>query len=619
MPRLPSSHRALYPTPNKNGMVENMMNIIKKFGYTGKRSILSRVLLALVLLLVLGSCLTACGGGRATVTLDPVTITVDEDSDHGLDTTQINTLAEAIASNKNSLLIREQLVAALNGYDMTAEDFDDDNLPEAQPDKAGEFAFKVITHEDYDIENSYVYEKINAVDVKALVDCFKTTVTPTAELGFFDQILHWIALGFEWLINVPGFGSFILGTLYFALVVELLMLPLSIHQQKNSRKQALLRPKEMAIRKKYAGRNDQATQQKVTQEIQEMYQKEGFSPMAGCLPMLISLPVVMMLYYIVIDPMKYMLSASTELSTALHYFVTASKAAGGLGIELQSSNGTIELLSHIRADGLAETILEAMPNFQYFNFADGCFTELGEMFERIPDFSIFGVNFGLNPDIMGLFENFTNINNWLVFVPVITFLLYFFSMKLNRKLSFQPAAQDQATGCSNKMMDVTMPLMSAWFTFMVPGAVGMYWGFKSVMGMIKSVVIAKVMPLPKFTEADFKAAENELKAKEKHRPVKKNPGGNPNVRSLHHIDDDDDLEPLPKIQNKGDYVETEEPVKEEAKGAYLGDATLKEDDRPTKEAKKKNKKSKESLDAEADNEPKAQETTDTNTDHNEEA
>ena len=53
------------------------------------------------------------------------------------------------------------------------------------------------------------------------------------------------------------------------MIVELLMLPLSIKQQKNSIKQAKLRPKEMAIRKKYAGRNDQATQQKITMEIQD--------------------------------------------------------------------------------------------------------------------------------------------------------------------------------------------------------------------------------------------------------------------------------------------------------------------------------------------------------------
>ena len=162
-------------------------------------------------------------------------------------------------------------------------------------------------------------------------------------------------------------------------------------------------------------------------------------------------------------------------------------------------------------------------------------------------------------------------------------------MKVTRKLSYQPVAQDQATGCSNKMMDFMMPAMSVWFTFMVPAAVGLYWVFKSLIGMVKSFILAKVMPLPQFTEADFKAAEKEMAAKEKNRPVKKTPGGNPNVRSLHHIDDDDedDLPPVPPRAQT--YVEDENDTAE-AGGAYLGEATLKDDDRPT--PKKKEKKSK---------------------------
>ena len=76
-------------------------------------------------------------------------------------------------------------------------------------------------------------------------------------------------------------GSYVVALFIFAILIEILMLPFGIKQQKNSIKQAMLRPKEMSIRKKYAGRNDQPTQQKVSQEIQELYQKEGFNPMSG--------------------------------------------------------------------------------------------------------------------------------------------------------------------------------------------------------------------------------------------------------------------------------------------------------------------------------------------------
>ena len=90
-------------------------------------------------------------------------------------------------------------------------------------------------------------------------------------------------------------GNYLLVLLIFAVLVEILMLPLGIKQQKNSIKQARLRPKEMAIRKKYAGRTDAVTQQKMQAEIQELYRKENFNQFAGCLPMLIQLPIILIL------------------------------------------------------------------------------------------------------------------------------------------------------------------------------------------------------------------------------------------------------------------------------------------------------------------------------------
>ena len=68
----------------------------------------------------------------------------------------------------------------------------------------------------------------------------------------------------------------------FTLVMEILCLPFAIKQQKNQIKQASLAPQVHAIRKKYAGRNDQATQQKMQQETMDLYQKNNFNPASGC-------------------------------------------------------------------------------------------------------------------------------------------------------------------------------------------------------------------------------------------------------------------------------------------------------------------------------------------------
>ena len=331
-------------------------------------------------------------------------------------------------------------------------------------------------------------------------------------------------------------GSYVIALFIFAILIEILMLPFGIKQQKNSIKQAKLRPKEMAIRKKYAGRNDQPTQQKISQEIQELYQKEGFNPMSGCLQLLIQLPIIVILYNIVINPLAYVVGMSAEAITGLTQFVKAAVDAGGLGETIAAnSRGTIELINIISERG--PEAFEGLKNFAFTDVAmsgEAIYTELATAIDAgLPDFHFLGLNLALVPQIGQI--------SWLWLIPLITFGVYFGSMKLNRKLTFQPqmAANDQQQGCSNNIMDFTMPLMSVWITFIVPGAIGVYWIFKSLLSTLKQFVLSRVMPLPKFTEEDYKAAEKEMKARSKgeKRTYVNTTGVKP--RSLHHIDDDD--------------------------------------------------------------------------------
>lgn len=91
----------------------------------------------------------------------------------------------------------------------------------------------------------------------------------------------------------------------FSLIMEIVLLPFSIKQQKSSVKQAQLRPKEIAIKRKYKNRTDKESQQQMNMEIQEMYQKNGYNMFGGCLPLLIQLPIIMALYTIVRSPLQY--------------------------------------------------------------------------------------------------------------------------------------------------------------------------------------------------------------------------------------------------------------------------------------------------------------------------
>lgn len=411
------------------------------------------------------------------------------------------------------------------------------------------------------------YDAITLDDVAILIEQMRTEVSLEPASGFIESIKQAAGSILNWLTMIVG-GNYVLGMCLFALLIELVMLPLAIKQQKNSIKQASLQPKERAIRKKYAGRDDKATQQKVATEIQEMYQKEGFSPASGCLPLLIQFPIIIILYRVVIDPIVYVMKLSSELSTALYTFVNTSTAAGGLGLTVESSRGTIEIASLIKENGQA--FFDKLADFAYFSNG-------AEIVEKIqnaqwPNFNVFGLNTGLVP-------SFTD-PSWLLLIPVLTFVIYFGTMKLSRKLSYQPAATDQATGCSNTVMDISMPAMSTFICFIVPGALGIYWMVKSLFSTGVRFVLSKVMPLPTFTEEDFKAAEKEiLKGKPVAGPRISSSGKV--VRSLHHIDDEDFEDTRAAAIERRERLEAEAREEEEKKQQRIEQSSIKtDDDRP---------------------------------------
>lgn len=318
-------------------------------------------------------------------------------------------------------------------------------------------------------------------------------------------------------------NQYIFALFLFAIFIELILLPFGIKQQKNSIKQAKLRPKEMAIRKKYEGRDDNDSKQRVQQEIQALYQKEGYNPLSGCLPTLIQFPIIMALYYIVLNPLRYICQLGTDTINQIINVVNGYPEYADVTF---TTSRTIDLM------GAMKKII-GEHGTSPFSSIEGFTDKIGSASD-LPNLELFGgaINLADTPS----FKTF----NWLLLIPILTFAAYFFSMKMNRKLMYQPTmgADDKAMGCSNKIMDYAMPLMSVYISFIVPAAIGVYWIFKSLIGVVKQVILHYAMPLPKFTDAEYKAAEKEYNSTRSEKVVK-NHTRNPNVRSLHHIDDED--------------------------------------------------------------------------------
>ena len=82
----------------------------------------------------------------------------------------------------------------------------------------------------------------------------------------------------------------------------------------------------------------------------------------------------------------------------------------------------------------------------------------------------------------------------------------------------QDAAQEQAGGGmlnSMKIMLWVLPLMTLFFTFMFPAAIGIYWIFRTLLAMLQQFIISRIIKIPKLTEEDLKRIEKEMKEAKK--------------------------------------------------------------------------------------------------------
>ncbi|MBE6629715.1 MAG: YidC/Oxa1 family membrane protein insertase [Ruminococcaceae bacterium] len=552
-----------------------------------QKKMMKRVLLFTLSLLLLVGALVSCGGGTTVPNTDWEVKDGDENCRHYF--VRILTLGAALTEDA-----REMFVAASYGYNMKAEGFDDDNLV-IDPEAVTFVDADGVTHtvsmagakaamNSIKPTSDAAVAKFDALlatmteeDVCKIVDMMRTEKVDLSGNSFPGIILEWIGLFLGLLTNITG-GYYVLALFIFALVVELALLYFGIKQQKNSIKQAKLRPKEMAIRKKYAGRTDQKSQQAMQQELQKFYQDEGASPLSGCLPLLIQIPIVISLYNIVINPLRYVLGKGEGVVNALTKYATTARAAGGLGIDVENTGNTIELLSQIKDPAQ----LEGIKNFAWFSNSAEVSGELTDVVGNLPNFNLFGLNMGATP----AFNPADKVYLWLLLIPLLTFVAYFFSMKLTRKFTYQPAAQDPQMGCSNNMMDLMMPAMSVYITFITPAAVGVYWIFKCLITTLKQFILHKAMPMPTFTEEDYKRAEREMKGKlrpeERELPERTGP-----VRSLHRIDEEDDLPA--RTRDDGEEEDSiyerrakeaaaaREKSREAAEQRRLGGAKMKED------------------------------------------
>ena len=270
-----------------------------------------------------------------------------------------------------------------------------------------------------------------------------------------QALFNIINIPLGWLLrNISALfgGNFAAAVFIFTLLMNIVMIPLSIKSQKSSVQQMRLKPKLDELKKKYG---DDRT--KYSTEMQKLYQEEGVSMSGGCLPMLIRLPIMMSIYYLITKPLTYLMSVSGEAITA-------------------ATEAYVKINTNVKAATVSQlSLIEAVQSGTIKS------PEISEKLGSI-NFSLFGIDLTETPKFsMNIFGDFQLI--WLI--PILAFatamLSSIISMHMQKKIN--PDAPSMAG------MMLTMPLISLFIGFTVPGGVGFYWACSGLIGGLIQPII----------------------------------------------------------------------------------------------------------------------------------
>ena len=285
--------------------------------------------------------------------------------------------------------------------------------------------------------------------------------------AFYD----WIATPFGWILGVlyTLTDNYLLSLLIITVVVRLVLVPSAITQQKNSAKQMRLQAKVNKIKAKYAGVQGREAQQKIQEETQELYRREGFNAsQMGCLPMALNLVVMMGLYGAIYSPLSKVLrlgeTVMTELKTVYAEALNVDMSKQGTRYELNLLHEFANISDKFNPEIVTETIRNKITDL-----TDGL--------------TIFGIDLTQIPkdDIKKL-----------IVIPIlagVSALLTSLFMYLKQRKQNPEMAKNPATGC----MTFMSPVISVVFAFTLPAGIGCYWIISNILSFIQTLALSAAL------------------------------------------------------------------------------------------------------------------------------
>ncbi len=298
--------------------------------------------------------------------------------------------------------------------------------------------------------------------------------------GIFGYVLNF-------LYNIVN--NYGIAMILFTIIIKLLMLPLSIKQQKTMKNSVALQEEMKKIQFKY--KNDQVKQ---NEAIMRLYKEKNMSPFSGCLTSILQIILILSVFYLVSSPITYM-----------KHVDLGNKRANPLEDPLKTYME--QITENGQAGNRAYIEIDLIRNYQLLK-------EKNPEDEKVENFNI-NMNF-LGLDLSKIPQQ--NMNDYTVYIiPVLYIITTFISMKITMSMQKQMQTKKkeeviditeestdkkeekeedpmEAMMQSNKMMTWMMPIISISIAFIAPLGLALYWLVSNILMIIERLVLNKVMP-----------------------------------------------------------------------------------------------------------------------------
>ena len=334
---------------------------------------------------------------------------------------------------------------------------------------------------------------------------------------FFGWIIEYIYKFFD-MIGIANIGLVIIA---FTLLIKLVLLPLTIRQQKTAKLQNIMQPELQAITAKYKGRKDAVSMQAMQDEQRAVYAKYGVSQLGGCLQTGLQMPILIALY----GALRQLPLLIDKLSDPLSKIVAIIKTSG---VDLSSIGSVIG--NAAVADNTQMTALYSLP-LKGWNSLLAAFSATPDTAAQIDTLhkqmqaanSFLGFDLSQTPWNLMLSGGIGII---AVILPIIAGFSQWLSFKLTQAKGQTYASS--AAGQGNPMaatnsMGYVMPLFSVFICFTLNAGLGVYWAFSSLFQVVLQILINRhyrKIDMDKFVKENLEKAEEKAKKKREKKGVK---------------------------------------------------------------------------------------------------